>query len=366
LRILHIMQCANLGGMERTTLLRMEGLKAQGNEVRLVSLNPIGGLGPLLERASIPAVGLPYRGAWGWRSLPAMYRAFTAQPADAVMMHGHNLAAMVALAASRVAPGRRVLCIHYHHSGVKPAWQWRLIYSVAVRTFRAVTFPTDFVRAEAERLYPRLRTVSYRLPNPFPLPSLPSDQQRHEARRRLGLPPQAKVIGNAGWLIHRKRFDVFLRVGRAVASAVPEVIFVVAGDGPLRPELMQLAQNLGIAERLRWLGWQQDMADFYRALDVLHFNSDWDALGRTPLEAAAHGVPVVASVVHGGLGEFIDSPEYGYLISAHDEDWLAEKIIFLLRNPEAGRRTALACRKRLEETCSPEKDLDRVCRLLGI
>src|SRR5439155_3615739 len=61
-----------------------------------------------------------------------------------------------------------------------------------------------------------------------------------------------------------------------------------------------LAQELAIAERVRWLGWQSSLTAFYRSLDLMVFNTDWDALGRAPLEAIGAGVPVVVSAVHSG------------------------------------------------------------------
>ena len=364
MRILHIIQCANLGGMEQSALLEMKGLMARGHECRLVSLNPVGELGPLLEEGRIPAVGLPYRGRFGWRSLGAMYRGFRSVPADAVMMTGHNLAAMLAL--GNFCPERRLLCLHYHHAGVKPAWAWRTIYRVAVRQFQAVTYPSDFVRREAEALYPPLGALTHTVLYPLVVPDQPGEVRRGEARQRLGLPREARIVGNAGWLVRRKRFDVFLRVARAVASAVGDALFLIAGDGPLRPELEELARGLGIAGRVRWLGWQRDLTAFYSALDVLHFNSDWDAVGRTPIEALADGIPLVASVIHGGLAEIVDREEYGYVNSTHDEAWLAKKIVFLLENPEAGRRMASAARARLKELCSPERHVETICRLLRL
>jgi glycosyltransferase involved in cell wall biosynthesis len=350
--------------MEQTALLEMKGLMARGHPCRLVSLNPIGELGPLLDESRIPAMGLPYRGRAGWRSLGVMYRGFRSAPADAVMMTGHNLAAMLAL--GNFCRERRLLCLHYHHAGVMPAWAWRAIYRVTLRQFQAVTYPSDFVRREAEALYPPVRAISHTVRYPYELPEQPGESRRLEARELLGLPREARIVGNAGWLVARKRFDVFLRVAGAVSAAAQDVVFVVAGDGPLRSELMDLATSLGIADRVRWLGWQQDLNAFYAALNVLHFNSDWDAAPRTPVEALAHGIPLVASLVHGGLAEIVDREEYGYVSAAHDEDWLAEKVLFLLENPEAGRRMGLAARARLKELCSPERHVETICRLLRL
>jgi glycosyltransferase involved in cell wall biosynthesis len=117
---------------------------------------------------------------------------------------------------------------------------------------------------------------------------------------------------------------------------------------------------------VRWLGWQEDLRNFYLALDLLIFNSDWDALGRTPIEALAFGTPLVASVEHGGIGEVINHDRYGYLTSKHDIDWLSARAWELLANPALANSTAVAARSRIAEYCSPQGDLDRVVQLLDL
>src|ERR1039457_1166574 len=111
------MQCTNLGGMEQVTLQRMISLGVKGFPGRLVSLNPIGELGPLLDSNNVPAVGLAYRGHWGWKSIPSMWREFRREVPRGIVMTGHNLAGMVALGG--LCKGHRLLCVHYHHQGVK-------------------------------------------------------------------------------------------------------------------------------------------------------------------------------------------------------------------------------------------------------
>jgi glycosyltransferase involved in cell wall biosynthesis len=70
--------------------------------------------------------------------------------------------------------------------------------------------------------------------------------------------------------------------------------------------------------RVRWLGWQRKLDSFYACPDLLVFNSDWDAMGLTPLEALSAGVPVAASVWNGGLPEILDSSSYGLVFREHD------------------------------------------------
>jgi glycosyltransferase involved in cell wall biosynthesis len=358
------MQCANLGGMEKVALLCMAGLQERGHHCRLLSLNPVGGLGPLLAEKHIPVEGLPYRGKFGWRSSAKMYRAIRSAPADALMMTGHNMAAILALGDS--CRDRRLLTLHYHHTGSRPAWQWRTIYRLALRQFPAVTYPTNFIRREAEEIYPPIAAISHTVRYPILVPDPCSEEQRLEARVRLGLPQSARIVGSAGWLIKRKRLDVFLQAARDVVAAVPNALFVVAGDGPLRANLEELARKLEIANRVRWLGWQQDLRSFYLALDILHFNSDWDALGMTPLEALVHGVPVVASVLHGGLCEAVTPNEHIFFTPTHDIDWLADKIVCLLGDPERGRQMASAAREHLAQVCSVEQHVTAVSRLLRL
>jgi glycosyltransferase involved in cell wall biosynthesis len=239
--------------------------------------------------------------------------------------------------------------VHYHHTGVKPRWQWRLIYALARSRFHIITFTSDFVRREAEEIYPPIAAISKTIRTPLRLPPLPSLCEKFAARQRLGIAPDVPVIGNAAWLIPRKRFDIFLRVAARLAASRPQALFVVAGDGPNRTHLERLARELGVAQQVKWIGWQTDLKDFYCALDVLLFNSDWDAMGRTPIEAIGYGVPVVASIVHGGLQEVLEPGTHVFLCSQHDVECLAEKLLSVLAHPEEAREMTNIGRRHLLE-----------------
>ena len=331
----------------------MLALNGRCHSCEVISLNPLGPLSALLTEHQIPAKGLPYRGSGGWRSYPLYRSTFRSVHADALLMTGHHLLSMLAF--GDLCEGRRLLAIHFHHTGVKPPWQWRLIYRLACKRFKAITFPSDFIREEAEDLYPPLKALSYTVQNPLAIPPVPDALHRARARQALGIPPEAPVVGNAGWLIPRKRFDMFLRVASGVARLVPNALFLIAGDGPERERLEALAADLKIGERVRWIGWQKDLTGFYQSLDVMLFNSDWDAMGLTPLEAMSHAIPLVASVQHGGLKEVVNKDDYGFLIPFHKVDALVERAVFLLQNPDEARKIALAGRARVEAVSRPEE-----------
>jgi glycosyltransferase involved in cell wall biosynthesis len=356
MKILNLIQCTNLGGMEQASLRLMRGLKDRGDNLQLLSLNPVGRLGPLLEEAGIPHEGLPYLGKGGWRSYGLLKDKLKNIHADGMLMTGHHLLASMAL--GDFCEGHRILTIHYHHGGVKSHLQWKLIYKMACRRFNAVTFNCDFIRKEAEAIYPPIARLAHTVRYQLDIPPLPAAEEKIQARKAFSLPLDRLIVGNAGWLIQRKRFDVFLRVARKVLDKNPDVIFAAAGSGEEEQNLKRLADELGIAASVRWLGWQQEMSNFHKSLDVLLFNSDWDAVGLTPLEAMSYGVPAVCSVVHGGLGEILDSNEVGFLLPSHDIGALAERILYLLKHPAEAAAIGLAGRKHLEIVCDPAPIVD--------
>ncbi len=361
--ILNLIQCTNLGGMEQASLRLMRALKTRGHNFHVLSLNPLGALSQPLDRAGISCEGLEYKGKGGWRTALRLRQKLRKSRPDALIMTGHNLLAMMVL--NRCGEGRRLLAVHFHHQGVKPIWQWRLIYGIARQRFQAISFPSDFVRLEAERSCPAIAPISCTLRNPLPVCQVPARQTRLSARAAFGLPEGAPVIGNAAWLIKRKRLDIFLLVAARVSAKYPDARFLVAGDGPERASLQGFAEKLGIRDRVTWGGWIADLTPFYASLDVLLFNSDFDALPTTPHEAMACGIPVVASALQGGLGETIISSDLGHLFASHNVEALSDAVCSLLKSPERAGAVGRAGQRRIAEMSDPARIAATCEKMLG-
>jgi glycosyltransferase involved in cell wall biosynthesis len=347
------MQCTNLGGMEQAAYRVMGELVKTGMTFRIASPRPFGpGRDRVLE-FDPAARDFAYRGRFGWRDFIPFRRHVhaMARDCDAVWVTGTSAAALAAIGGLK-AP--KLLSHHYHHfetllSGLK----WRLFYALLCRDLAAVTYPAEFTRREALTVAPWLAARAHVVHNGVDVAYDGADWHRRAraaARRALGIADDAFVIGNAGWLIARKRFDVFLETARAVRALLPGALFQICGDGPLRGELMAQADALGLADAVRFEGWQGDLAPYYRAWDVLLFNSDFDAFGLSPLEAAAQGCLVVASVRYGGLGEFLTDGENGFLLADHDTAELAARIARLAADGDlrARLRDSAAARVRAD------------------
>ena len=129
---------------------------------------------------------------------------------------------------------------------------------------------------------------------------------------------------------------------RAV-SLVPGVVLVLAGDGQLSEQLHTLADELGIASRVRFLGKRMDVPRLLKAVDVYVQPSLWEGFGIAALEAMAAGKPVVASNVP-GLAEVIG--DAGLLFSIGNAGQLAQHISTLLGDANYRQRLGQAAQKR--------------------
>jgi glycosyltransferase involved in cell wall biosynthesis len=137
--------------------------------------------------------------------------------------------------------------------------------------------------------------------------------------------PGALRVGMVARMNHRyKNHSGFLRIAAHIHQRMPNVEFVLVGDGPLRKELEREAASLGLGAAAIFLGDRQDMPAVLASLDVAVNTSDSESLSNVILEAMAAGLPVVAYEV-GGNSELL-SPQRGTLISAGNEAAFADAI----------------------------------------
>lgn len=173
-----------------------------------------------------------------------------------------------------------------------------------------------------------------------------------EARIKLGLPANIPVIGIVGRLQHWKGIHV-------VVGAMPGILenhrdtlcIVVGGPHELEPEyeahLEEKIATLGVGERVRMVGYQEDFRLWMQAMDIVIHASDHEPLGLVVLEAMALGKPLIASD-SGGPKEVIDSGENGLLTPYGDSEVLAQAVVFLLDQPETAKQFGVQARGRVK------------------
>jgi glycosyltransferase involved in cell wall biosynthesis len=167
-------------------------------------------------------------------------------------------------------------------------------------------------------------------------PFLNSHAQQGEFRREMGLSDEHKLVGIVGRIFPIKNHALFLESAARIAAQEPAARFVVVGDGVLRPTLEKQARELGITDRVLFIGWRHDLPRICADLDVLVVCSDNEGTPVSAIEAMAAGCPVVATRV-GGLPDLIENHKTGRLVPPRDAAALASAVLDLFHSPQIAR-----------------------------
>ncbi len=174
--------------------------------------------------------------------------------------------------------------------------------------------------------------------NTWYLPNFVDDTiQPPQSRAELNTPEEAPLLLGLGRLHENKAFDL----GLETLSRVPNAYYWIAGEGPLRDELVQKAKDLNVEDRVRFLGWRNDVASLFGAADIFLCTSRHEPLGNMVIEAWAHGVPVVAASSQGPT-QLIINGENGLLSPIDNADEMSKNVTQLLDSPEQSVEIAAA------------------------
>ncbi len=154
--------------------------------------------------------------------------------------------------------------------------------------------------------------------------------------RELGLSGSGPVLAVVAQLIARKGHRYLLEALPGILAAVSGARVVFFGRGPLEAELRAEVERGGLTEYVHFAGFRDDLERLLPCLDLVVHPAEMEGLGVSLLQAAACGVPIVASPA-GGVPEIVREGENGHLLPVGDVDGLRERIIELLREPERMR-----------------------------
>ena len=179
----------------------------------------------------------------------------------------------------------------------------------------------------------------------------------------VGVDDDRPVLLYVGRLAHEKNIDFLLHVVAKVRLQIPEVMIVIAGEGPAEPHLRRLAAKLAIEGNVTFVGYlerESALLDCYAAANVFVFSSRTETQGLVLLEAMAMGVPVVALAEMGTRDVLRDGT--GCLVATDDITDFTSKVLYLLRQRETRRELSLRARE-YAQSWSNEACADRVVKL---
>jgi glycosyltransferase involved in cell wall biosynthesis len=255
----------------------------------------------------------PVRGKTDLRGALEHLRAVRRLRPDVLQLNlRHPYSCQYALAAGLATRGVRVVAVEHRPVPAADRLQ-RLLKRLTSRRLAAHVAVSDSSAREVERLAGlpdgSVRTIHNGLAPVDPAP------------RRGG----GTLLGAAGRFVPQKGFDVLLRA----LAELPQASLLLVGDGPERPRLERLVDELGLRDRVELTGWRPDAARLLAAVDAVVVPSRAEPFGLVALEAMSAGVPVIASAVD-GLAEVVTDGETGLLVPPDDPRLLAEAIARVL------------------------------------
>jgi glycosyltransferase involved in cell wall biosynthesis len=158
-------------------------------------------------------------------------------------------------------------------------------------------------------------------------------------RSRHGIGPERPLLLFVGRVAYEKNIDFLLRMLERAVARVPELLLVVAGEGPALASLKRLTARLELQEHVLFVGYldrRSSLLDCYRAADAFVFASRTETQGLVLLEAMALGVPVVSTAVMGTRD--VVGPGRGALVPKDDEADFADHVVRLVRDPQLRAR----------------------------
>jgi glycosyltransferase involved in cell wall biosynthesis len=337
LRILQVITDRDRRGAQVFAVDLAEGLARLGSTVETVALTP-GGHGDLL-----PVRALGAR-RFGWHTLKELRRA--ALRCDVVVAHGSSTlpASVLALTGTRRPIVYRQISDPQFWAS---SWSRRLRVGLLLRQMDGVVALSAGMAASLRRHYRlRARPVVALIPNAAPGERFrpPSGQERAGARTALGVPGDSRVILFIGALAPEKGPDLAI----AACADLPDAVLVLAGNGPQRSALEELARRC-MPDRCLFTGSLDDPRVAYWSADILLSPSRSEAMPAVLIEAGLCGLASVATDV-GAAGEVIETGQTGLVVPPGDAAALAAAVALLLsdaaRRAEMGAAAATRCSER--------------------
>ncbi len=334
-RILFLITSLTHGGAQTQLILLSQRLVRRGWKVKLVSVMPPQAYVDEFQGAGVPVatLGVRRKAPNPWPVIRLLQEISQWRPQ---IVHSHLVHAN--LFARLVRPWVRVpvmICTAHniYEGGRLREWLYRF-------TDPFCDLTTQVSRAGRARYIAIKASPSHKIryiPNGIDTRRFqPNPQVRLALRRALGVENHFLFL-SIGRLAPEKDYPNLLHAFAQVVPKAAHARLFIVGDGPLKPAMQDLAQRLGIDAQVRFLGTRRDVANLMNAADAFVVSSAWEGMPMVLLEAAASGLPAVATDVGDNRAIVLDG-QTGFLAPPHQAETLAEAMLRLMALPEPTRR----------------------------
>ena len=339
MRITHVVENLNRGGLERMVLDLVKQQRQQGHDCQVVCVFEAGSLAGELIELGIPVIACGKRAGLDVRALTRIRRSVRAQGTE--ILHTHNAVAHYQAVLATVGLGiRRVINTRHgmgeNHRSRRREW----LYMRTLAFTDRVVLVCEAARRAAIHRGIVAEAMTSVVPNGIVLERRPGSNAhaRESLRAALGLGASTRIIGTVGRLNWAKDQTSLIRAFRQVRASFPDTALVLIGGGELREELEGCAATEGVVDTVHFLGDRNDVPVLLRGMDLFALSSISEGYSMALLEACAAALPIVATDV-GGNGEIVRDGCTGRLVPVRDPAAMADALVALLREP--GKAEAL-------------------------
>lgn len=353
--VVHVMQVAGAEVLVRETIRRL----GSAIQPTIFCLDAVGKIGEELIAEGVDLVCLNRRPGWDFSVSQRLSIAIRERQIEVLHAHQYGPYFYSALAKALTFPKmpRLILTEHGRHypdnvSPIRRATNRLLLDRLADRvnaccrfSARALSHVDGFAGARIQVIANGIDLTKYQIPS-----------DKSAAKVAFGLHADRQYIVHVARHHPVKDQPTLIRGFAQVAKDMSHVDLLLAGDGPQRPALEQLVGDLGITDRVRFLGIRSDVANILQCADIFALTSISEAASLTLLEAMATSLPSVVTAV-GGNPEIVRDGMEGLHIPRGDAMACARALMQLVREPEFARRLGNAARKRVENHYRLEQTL---------
>ncbi len=348
MQIFWVISSLGAGGVERVTTSLTRELADSGHDVCLATLaradRDVFAAAPAVQRVSLDlmsaSIGRLDALARNAARVRALRRAIVEASPDVVVsfMTETNV---VTLVASRGLGVPVVVSERLHPSEPHLSMPWKALRRLWYPTADLLVVPAAELALCLSRLTPRRPPVV--IPNPL-------SREFLESARLLPNQTERTAILAVGRLTPQKDYPLLLRAFAQVARRFPRCELRVVGEGEERGRLERLARDLGVGQRVRWLGYRRDMVAEYDRATVFVLASRHEGFPNVLVEAMSRGLPVVSTDCPSGPADLVTDGVAGLLCPVGNVQAMADRVAQLLGSARTRMRLgteALATRERL-------------------
>jgi glycosyltransferase involved in cell wall biosynthesis len=378
-RVLRVIARLNKGGPALHVAYLSAGLEERGYETTLVAGSLARGEGSMTyvaERKGVGVVSLPdlHREISPFHDLRAAHRlAGLIRELRPQVLHTHTAkaGAVGRTAALLARDARPPIVVHTFHGHVLRGYFgpvrsgfFRQLEKSLASTTTALVAVSPEVRDDLVALgvAPAEKFTVIRLGVELEERVSASAETRAKARRMMGIPDGRFTVGWIGRMTAVKRTDDILLAFKRLVEADFDACLCLVGDGPDREETEQLAHDIGIVGRCLFLGYQDDVAPYYAAIDALLLPSVNEGTPVSVIESLAAERPAVATRV-GGVPDVVRDGVDGYLVDVGDAETLGARLAELAQDPAKRDEMGREGRKRVLERYAVSRLVDDIDHL---